>query len=181
MTSSKYSTIDYDHLVQKALKGVVRKVLGDVAKTGLPGGHHFYIAFRTDHPDVRIPDHLREKYPREITIVLQHQFWDLEVDEDHFQVALSFNQKPEKLFVPFDALTGFMDPSVQFGLQLTAVGVPEIEPARPDAEQAETLPPGETVAEQPAESAPGPAEEEAEAAPSDNVVTLDQFRKNAKP
>ena len=103
--------------MQDALKGVVRKVLTDAAQDGLPGDHHFYISFRTEHPGVRMSERLREKYPQEMTIVLQHQFWDLGVTEHAFEVGLSFSGVPERLLVPFDALTGFFDPSVQFGLK----------------------------------------------------------------
>ena len=113
--------IRYDLLVQDALKGVVRKVLGE-AKDGLPGEHHFYVSFRTDFPGVRLSSRLREKYPQEMTIVLQHQFWDLGVTEHGFEVGLSFSGVPERLLVPFDALTGFFDPSVQFGLKFEAPG-----------------------------------------------------------
>jgi len=109
--------IRYDLLVQEALKGVVRKVLIDAGKDGLSGEHHFYISFRTDFPGVRVSNRLREKYPQEMTIVLQHQFWDLGVTEHTFEVGLSFSGVPERLLVPFDALTGFFDPSVQFGLK----------------------------------------------------------------
>jgi uncharacterized protein len=108
--------IRYDLLVQDALKGVVRKVLID-AKDGLPGEHHFYISFKTDFPGVRLSNRLREKYPQEMTIVLQHQFWDLNVTEHTFEVGLSFSNIPERLLIPFDALIGFFDPSVQFGLR----------------------------------------------------------------
>jgi hypothetical protein len=109
--------IRYDLLVQDALKGVVRKVLGDAAKDGLPGDHHFYVSFRTDFPGVRISPRLREKYPEDMTIVLQHQFWDLAMTETSLEVGLSFSGVPERLFIPFDAVTGFFDPSVQFGLK----------------------------------------------------------------
>jgi uncharacterized protein len=109
--------IRYDLLVQEALKGVVRKVLIDAGKDGLSGEHHFYISFRTDFPGVRVSNRLREKYPQEMTIVLQHQFWDLGVTDHTFEVGLSFSGVPERLLVPFDALTGFFDPSVQFGLK----------------------------------------------------------------
>jgi hypothetical protein len=109
--------IRYDLLVQDALKGVVRKVLIDTAKDGLPGEHHFYISFRTDYPGARLSNRLREKYPQEMTIVLQHQFWDLGVTEHTFEIGLSFSGVPERLLIPFDALTGFFDPSVQFGLK----------------------------------------------------------------
>ena len=109
--------IRYDLLVQEALKGVVRKVLTEAAKDGLPGDHHFYVSFRTDFPSAKLSTRLREKYPQEMTIVLQHQFWDLIINEQTFEVGLSFSGVPEKLVVPFDAVTGFFDPSVQFGLK----------------------------------------------------------------
>ena len=109
--------IRYDVLAQEALRGVVRRVLIEAGKDGLPGEHHFFIAFDTRHPGVRISDRLREKHPEEMTIVLQHQFWDLNVTEHTFEVGLSFGNVPERLLVPFEALKGFFDPSVQFGLQ----------------------------------------------------------------
>jgi hypothetical protein len=109
--------IRYDLLVQDALKGVVRKVLSDAGRDGLAGDHHFYVSFRTDFPGVRLSNRLREKYPQEMTIVLQHQFWDLGVTEHTFEVGLSFSGVPERLLIPFDALTGFFDPSVEFGLK----------------------------------------------------------------
>jgi hypothetical protein len=109
--------IRYDLLVQDALKGVVRRVLIDAGKDGLPGEHHFYISFRTDFPGVRISNRLREKYPQEMTIVMQHQFWDLIITDHTFEVGLSFSGVPERLLIPFDALSGFFDPSVQFGLK----------------------------------------------------------------
>lgn len=113
--------IRYDLLVQQALKGVLRKVLGDVSRDGLKGDHHFYITFRTDHPGVRLSDHMREKYPQSITIVLQHEFWDLGVTEHAFEVGLSFKRIPERLLVPFEAVTEFYDPSVEFGLRFEPV------------------------------------------------------------
>ncbi len=109
--------IRYDLLAQDALRGVVRKVLTDVAREGLKGDHHFYVAFDTRAPGVRISDRLRGKYPEEMTIVLQHQFWDLTVTEQTFEVGVSFGGTPERLLVPFTAIKGFFDPSVQFGLQ----------------------------------------------------------------
>jgi hypothetical protein len=109
--------IRYDLLVQDALKGVVRTVLADAARDGLPGDHHFYVSFQTGFPGVRLSTRMREKYPDTMTIVLQHQFWDLAVTEHAFEVGLSFGGVPERLLVPFDALTGFFDPSVQFGLK----------------------------------------------------------------
>jgi len=109
--------IRYDLLAQEALRSVVRRVLSDVARTGLPGDHHFYISFDTRAPGVRLSQRMREKYPEEMTIVLQHQFWDLIVTETSFEVGLSFGGIPERLLVPFSALKGFFDPSVKFGLQ----------------------------------------------------------------
>lgn len=120
--------IRYDLHVQAALKGVVRRVLADVAKDGLPGDHHFYISFKTGAPGVRLSQRLRDSYPDEMTIILQHQFWDLGVTEHAFEVGLSFQRVPERLLVPFDAITGFSDPSVQFGLKFE-VGEPGDGPA----------------------------------------------------
>jgi uncharacterized protein len=109
--------IDYESLVQNAMRGIVRTILTRVAKSGLPGEHHFYIAFRTDAPGVSISKRLKEKYPEEMTIVLQHVFWDLVVKEDHFEVKLTFDRIAERLSVPFDAIKVFFDPSVPYGLQ----------------------------------------------------------------
>src|SRR5882757_377663 len=110
--------IRYDLLTQQALRAVVRRVLIDISKTGvLPGEHHFYITFDTRAAGVRISKRLREQYPEAMTIVLQHQFWDLLVSDAHFEVGLSFNGVTEKLYVPLEAIKGFFDPSVQFGLQ----------------------------------------------------------------
>src|SRR5262245_39431345 len=113
--------IRYDLLAQDALRGVVKRVLADAARDGLPGEHHFYISFKTQHPGVRLSQRLAEKYPDEITIVLQHQFWDLSVGDNGFEVGLSFGNAPEKLIVPFEAVSGFFDPSVQFGLKFEVV------------------------------------------------------------
>ena len=109
--------IRYDILAQAALRGVVRTVLADVAKKGLPGEHHFKITFATAAPGVRLSERMRGQYPDAMTIVLQHQFWDLTVDDDGFEVGLSFGGVPERLAVPFDAVTAFFDPAVQFGFQ----------------------------------------------------------------
>ena len=109
--------IRYDVLAQAALRGVVRTVLADVAKKGLPGEHHFKITFSTVAPGVRLSDRMRAQYPETMTIILQHQFWDLHVDDAAFEVGLSFGGVPERLAVPFDAVTAFYDPAVQFGFQ----------------------------------------------------------------
>ena len=115
-------SLDYGRLVERALRSVVRDALEAVARRGLPGRHHLYITFRTDHPAVVIDEGLRARYPSEMTIVLQHEFWGLEVRPDRFAVGLSFNQVPHRLEVPFEAVTVFADPSVEFGLQFTAKG-----------------------------------------------------------
>jgi uncharacterized protein len=183
--------IRYDILAQEALRGVVRRVLVDAAKNGLPGEHHFYISFDTRAEGVRLSARMLAQYPQEMTIVLQHQFWDLLVSETGFEVGLSFGGIPERLAVPFAAVKGFFDPSVQFGLQFeeTAEGVAEGEqasapadkdsdPALPPAEQNDAAP---AVAAVPApanpEAATAPAEEPAKPAGGGEVVRLDRFRK----
>lgn len=109
--------IDYSSLIDGAMRGVVHNVLKRISKQGLPGEHHFYITFRTDFPGVSISETLRARYPQEMTIVLQHQFWDFKVEETLFNVTLSFSGVPEKLVIPYAALTAFADPSIKFGLQ----------------------------------------------------------------
>ncbi len=104
-------------MVEAALRGVVREALARAAAKGLPGAHHFYITFRTRFPGVALPDYLGQQYPDEMTVVLEHQFWDLDVSEACFSVTLSFQNKPERLVIPFDAITAFADPAVKFGLQ----------------------------------------------------------------
>lgn len=147
----------YDLLTQKALMAVVRDSLRIAATEGLPGEHHFYISFRTGAPGVDISDRLKAQYPEEMTIVLQHQFWDLKISETGFSVGLSFDKTPEKLVVPFSALQGFFDPSVQFGLQFTG----EVADTELDEE------PDATTDEKPAgEKTAG------------EVVSLDAFRKD---
>ena len=117
--------IRYDILAQEALRGVVRKVLSEVARTGIPGEHHFFISFGTRAPGVRVSSRLLAQYPDEMTIVLQHQYWDLSVTEQAFEVGLSFNNVPERLLVPFSALKGFTDPSAQFALQFELAVKPD--------------------------------------------------------
>ena len=120
------SLIPYDEIVQEALRAVVGRVLGSVAETGgLPGGHHFYITFKTHAAGVDIPARLIERFPDEMTIVLQHRFWDLKVDPERFSVGLSFNQVPATLTIPFSAITGFHDPAVNFELRFQAQEGPE--------------------------------------------------------
>ncbi len=164
------SLIPYDEIVQEALRAVVGRVLGSVQRGGgeLPGNHHFYITFKTGAAGVSIPRHLRERFPDEMTIVLQNKFWDLAVDEGGFSVGLSFNQIPAKLQIPFSAITAFVDPAVDFGLQFQAA-VADIEPAA--HEHAENDTPGEG-AERDATDAAGGGEDD-----GSNVVTVDFGRK----
>ena len=171
----------YDRMVEDALRSVVRRALVHVAERGLPGSHHFYITFRTDHRESEIPQALRDRYPGEMTIVLQHQFWGLEVDEDKFCVTLSFADVPHRLVVPFAAVTAFADPSVRFGLQFDVEGG---EPAAEAAEKPDVPRPAATSLETaqhevgPREVGTreaGPAKDEQK--PGEKVVTLDAFRK----
>jgi uncharacterized protein len=145
----------YDKMVEAALRGVVREALARTAANGLPGAHHFYITFRTRFPGLALPDYLSSQYPEEMTVVLEHQFWDLEVTEERFSVTLSFQNRPERLTIPFDSITAFADPAVKFGLQFQAVPFDEAAPPV-EAEAAKT----ESKAETPCE-----------------VVALDTFRK----
>src|SRR5262249_51456667 len=123
--------IRYDLLAQEALRSVVRQVLADVAKSGVPGEHHFYITFSTKAEGVKMSPRLRAQYPEEMRIVLQHQFWDLSVTDEGFEVGLSFGGVPERLAIPFAAVTAFVDPSVQFALQFTTIAEPESESETP--------------------------------------------------
>ncbi len=165
MQTTAKDLIRYDLLVQEALKGVVRRVLSDAAKEGLHGEHHFYISFRTEHPGVRLSQRMREKYPEEMTIVLQHQFWDLGVTEHAFEVGLSFSGVPERLLVPFDSIVGFFDPSVQFGLKFELTADAPAKPAadEPKPKGAIRAVPAETPAAEPVK---GAASEPAEAPPA---------------
>lgn len=159
----------YDQLAQNALRGVVRDALRKVQKTGLPGEHHFYIAFNTRYPGVILSERISTRYPREMTVVLQHQFWNLVVTEELFEVELSFDNIPEKLIVPFGAVKGFLDPSVQFGLQFEVVPVEEQKAGAPVGATPESnaLPKGDAAAGETQQP------ETAEA----KVVSLDAFRK----
>lgn len=139
------SLIPYDEIVQEALRAVVGRVLGSIVSGGgmLPGAHHFYITFKTGAPGVSIPPHLRERFPDEMTIVLQNKFWDLEVLPQSFSVSLTFNQVPAKLVIPFAAITAFVDPAVDFGLQFQAA-VEELAPeTHEDAENDGSDPAGD--------------------------------------
>ena len=152
--------IQYPALIDQAMRGVVREVLKRIQASGLPGEHHFYISFSTTYPGVKISEQLKARYPKEITIVLQHQFWDFKVEEHQFQVTLSFGGVPEKLVVPYVALTAFADPSIKFGLQFQHADMPEVAGLSPELpldipEQADT------------ETDDGSAE----------IISLDSFRK----
>jgi hypothetical protein len=184
--------IRYDLLTQQALRGVVRNVLTETAKKGLPGDHHFYISFDTVADGVRMSDRLRAQYPDEMTIILQHQFWDLKVGEEEFEVGLSFGGIPERLTVPFEAVNGFFDPSVQFGLQFEEVAEGDERPAPANAQEpvvakkkrSPTSPPDLAVAPEaapvPRASTPTPKREKPDkptGSGGGQVVRLDRFRK----
>ena len=151
-------TIDYGNLMHRAMRGLIQEVLEEVAKTGLPGQHHFFITFDTMHPDVEIADWLSDRYPGEMTIVLQHWFDKLDVTDEGFAVTLNFGDNPEPLYVPYDSIKTFVDPSVEFGLRFETQDEDEAD----DADEA----PMDEMAEP--ETAPKPAAQ---------VVSLDAFRK----
>jgi uncharacterized protein len=171
--------IRYDLLTQAALRGVVRTVLADAAKKGLPGEHHFKITFATAAPGVRLSERLRAQYPQAMTIILQHQFWDLSVREDAFDVGLSFGGIPEKLTVPFETVIAFFDPAVQFGFQFEGAEAAAAEDATaearetPPAKSPGLLPAGKKKAD---ELPTAPAGEQAPGGGAE-VVSLDRFRK----
>ena len=191
--------IRYDLLAQQALRGVVRTVLADVAKKGLPGEHHFKITFNTTAPGVRLSDRLRAQYPETMTIILQHQFWDLAIGEHAFEVGLSFGGIGERLTVPFDAIVAFYDPAVQFGFQFEPIDADESgdaateatkvaakpAPAHKDkgAQKPAALAPGKSAAGKKSEPAPAGKTTEPPGGDDDKpygggeVVRLDRFRK----
>jgi uncharacterized protein len=187
--------IRYDLLAQQALRGVVRTVLADVAKKGLPGEHHFKITFNTTAPGVRLSDRLRAQYPETMTIILQHQFWDLAVNERAFEVGLSFGGITERLAVPFDAIVAFYDPAVQFGFQFEAAdavaagergevakAVPAAEDKVPRKPAPAALPAGKTASGKKAQAAPAkapqpPTDDDDTPDGGGEVVRLDRFRK----
>ncbi len=147
--------IEYGNLMHRAMRGLIREVMDQVADRGLPGAHHFFITLNTRHAGVAMADWLRDRYPDEITIVIQHWFDNLGVDEDGFAITLNFGNQPEPLYIPFDAITTFVDPSVEFGLKFETQ-VEDDEDEETDADE---------VAEDPASTKPG------------EVVSLDKFRK----
>jgi hypothetical protein len=152
--------IDYGNLMHRAMRGLIREVLGDVAENGLPGNHHFFITFDTTHPDAELADWLSDRYPTEMTVVMQHWYDHLEVGEDGFSVTLNFGDHPEPLYIPFDAIRTFVDPSVEFGLRFETT-----EAAADEAGDEET------PAAAPAAPGNGKPQKDAE------VVSLDKFRK----
>lgn len=167
----------YDRMVETALRGVVREAMKEVAERGLPGNHHFYLTFRSSYPGVEIPDYLRAQYPNEMTIVLQFQFYGLEVEDDGFAVTLSFNNVHERLVIPYAAITTFADPSVNFALQFQPAAPAESAesaeiaalPSRP-ADAADAKP---KIVKSDAKAEKGSDEEPKRG----EVVTLDAFRK----
>ena len=180
--------IRYDILAQAALRGVVRTVLADAAKKGLPGEHHFKITFNTTAPGVRLSERMRARYPKDMTIVLQHQFWDLAVTEQAFEVGLSFGGVPERVAVPFEAVTAFYDPAVQFGFQFETIdgaAEPQAGEGPTTAETTEKMeksPPAARAVtdEKRPEALSTPSEAAATApdqGPGGEVVRLDRFRK----
>lgn len=168
--SSAGDRLNYGQLMQKAMRRMMAEVLSDVAENGLPGDHHFYISFETDHPGVDVPDWLRESYPQEMTIVLQEWYDDLTVTPDRFSVTLNFNDSPQTLVIPFGAVRTFVDPSVRFGLKFDPheAGEGDLEAVLPDEEDG-----GPERAEP--EEAPRPKREPGAGA---DVVSLDRFRKH---
>jgi hypothetical protein len=167
--------IRYDILAQDALRSVIRKVLSEVAATGhLPGDHHFFITFLTGAPGVRISQHLKAKYPEQMTIVVQHQFWDLKISESQFEIGLSFSDTPEKLVIPFNAIRGFYDPSVSFELEFDVAASEE-----DDSQSAEitAYPPTVDKADEDADDAPKAGGGDDGKKPGGSVVSLDSFRK----
>jgi uncharacterized protein len=148
--------IDYGNLMHRAMRGLIQEVLAGVQKNGLPGKHHFFITFDTQHPDAELADWLSDRYPGEMTVVLQHWFANLDVGDDGFAVTLNFGDNPEPLFIPYDAIKTFVDPSVEFGLRFETQTPPE--------------------ATEPEEK-PAPVAEVKPARTDAQVVSLDKFRK----
>jgi len=177
--------IRYDLLAQEALRGVVRRVLADVARNGVPGEHHFYVTFDTRAAGLKISERLRTEHPEEMTIVLQHQFWDLIVTDQGFEVGLSFKGIPERLVIPFEAIKGFFDPSVQFGLQFEMLAAAETGAASAETKDAKRPGSHQAIAPSSEPKLPMPAQSTADAggpeprppAQGGEVVRLDRFRR----
>lgn len=154
--------IDYGNLMHKAMRGLIQQVLSDVAMSGLPGEHHFFITFDTSHPDVELADWLSDRYPGEMTVVMQHWFDALDVTDDGFSVTLNFGDAPERLYIPYDAIKTFVDPSVEFGLRFET---------QEDGEDDDQSPPA------PHSGAPEDDGKPAEGKADAEIVSLDKFRK----
>lgn len=164
----------YDLMLRKALRSVLRQTLEIAAERGLPGSHHLFITFRTQAEGVEVADYLLARYPEEMTIVLQHEFWGLEVQDAGFSVTLSFSNRHERLVIPFSAVTAFADPSVHFGLQFDKVsGVDATADANEDGEESTA----EDAVQGPDEETEETSDAEARRESDNNVVTLDRFRK----
>src|SRR3954463_4741701 len=169
--------LGYDRIVERQLRGVARGVLVQGASKGLPGDHHFYITFRTDFPGVSIGPTLKAQFPKEITIVLQHQFWGLEVTDEYFAVTLSFSGKHERLHVPFEALVSFTDPSVKFGLQFELKNQQvELQPGDKPAQAAATKDEAPTALPKKSDAKPAEPNAAGDAKPA-TIIALDTFRK----
>ncbi len=169
--------IRYDVLAQEALRGVVRTVLQDAAKNGLPGEHHFYISFDPRADGVKISERMRQQYPEEMTVILQHQFWDLVVTDEGFEVGLSFGGIPERLVIPFDAIKGFFDPSVQFGLQFETIAEGEQVTQDTGEDKIRALPVPANPDQTGPVVVPDPEPAKAGDRPEAEIVRLDKFRK----
>lgn len=154
------SDIDYGNLMHSAMRGLIRTVLLDIADNGLPGNHHFFITFDTDHPDAELADWLSDRYPGEMTVVMQHWFDNLDVGDDGFAITLNFGDAPEPLYIPYDAIMTFVDPSVEFGLRF---------------ESAEEEADGDDTAPTPVEELVNSSQDDPK--PDADVVSLDSFRK----
>lgn len=160
-------SIDYGNLMHRAMRSLIQDVLTDVAANGLPGAHHFFITFDTTHEDVELAAWLRDRYPTEMTVVMQHWFEDLEVSDDGFAVTLNFGDSPERMFIPYDAIQTFVDPSVEFGLRFETQGHDLDDEEDDEDDLAEEAPLAEDAEEAPA----------AEGKKDADVVSLDAFRK----
>jgi hypothetical protein len=170
------SSIDYGNLMHEAMRGLIRKVLLDVCKNGLPGAHHFFITFDTSHPDAELADWLSDRYPGEMTVVMQHWYDNLEVTDEGFSVTLNFGDAPEPLYIPYDAIKTFVDPSVEFGLRF------ETQSEEDDTKKSSNTPvksPAKLTPQAPSKLAKPPAENDAaKSKPKDaQIVSLDNFRK----
>jgi len=168
-----HDSIDYPALIDGAMRSVVRTAMSQVQQHGLPGEHHFFVSFLTHYPGVSLSDHLKQRYPDEMTIVVQHQFWDLTVREHDFSVTLSFSNVPETLTIPFDALTAFADPSIKFGLQFHRGEWEEEEESVHCPATGRTgreMPPEASFDEEPPTEANPPANDS-------KVISIDAFRK----